>query len=160
MLFFVFSFYSIRPSLLEHGVWDQVRVDGGKEFNLICHTQEHLQKFRTNMARKPFHKSKSADVRAYASFYFNGKICRTLFRSDFYLFFLSEGIVFCMVSTVLYIKQADNGITGSSIARNFHRCFLGVNFIKMGGIDLRVKLLGIFAISFIIIYNFFIRITS
>ena len=86
VLFFVFSFDSMRPSLLEHGIWDQVRVDGGKEFNLICHTQEHLQKFRTNIARKPFHKSKSTDVRALGSFYFNEKICRTLFRSDFFFF--------------------------------------------------------------------------
>ena len=104
VLFFVFSFDSIRPSLLEHGIWDQVSVDGGKEFSLICHTQEHLQKFRTNIARKPFLKSKSTDVRALGSFYFNGKICRPLFRSDFYFIFLSEGIVICMMSTVLYIK--------------------------------------------------------
>ena len=87
-------------------------------------------------------------------------ICRTLLRSDFYLFFLSEGIVFCMISTVPYIKQADKGIADSTIARNFYQCFLRVNFIKMGGIDLRVKLVGIFIISCIFIYNFFIRITS
>ena len=74
--------------------------------------------------------------------------------------FFSEGIVFCMISTVLYIKQTDKGKSDSSIARNFHQCFLRVNFIKMGGIDLRVKLLRIFVISFIFIYTFFIRITS
>ena len=100
--------------MLGDGIWDQVRVDGGKEFNFICHTQEHLQKFRTHIIRKPFHKSMSTDVRALASFYFNGKICRTLFRSDFYLFFLSEEIVFYMISTVPYIKQADKGTTNSS----------------------------------------------
>ena len=109
-LFIVFSLYSIRPSLQEHGIWDQVRVDAGKEFNLICHTQDDLQKFRTNIARKPFHKSKSTDLRALASFYFNGKICRTLLRSDFYLFFLSEEFIFCMISTVPYKKQAEKDI--------------------------------------------------
>ena len=159
-MFFFFSFDFIRTLLLEHDIWDQVRVNGGKEFNLICHTQEHIQKFRTNIARKPFRKSKSTDVRALSSFYFNGKICWTLFKLDFHLFFFSEGIVFCMISTVLYIKQTDKGKSDSSIARNFHQCFLRVNFIKMGGIDLRVKLLRIFVISFIFIYTFFIRITS
>jgi len=44
------------------GIWDQVRVDGGKEFRLICHIQEHLQNFRMNLARKPYHQSKSTDV--------------------------------------------------------------------------------------------------
>ena len=82
-------------------------MDGGKEFNFICHAQEDLQKFRINIARKPFQKSKSIDVRALASFVFNGKVCRTMFRSGFYLVFLSEEIVFYMISTVPYIKQAD-----------------------------------------------------
>ena len=136
------------------------RVDGCKEFNLICRTQEHLQKFCTNIATKPFHKSNPIDVRALASFYFKEKICRTLFRSDFHFFFLSKGDVFCMISTVLYVKQADKGIVDRSIPRNFHRCFLRVNFIKMGGFALRVRLFGIFVISFIFICNVFIRILS
>jgi len=54
--------YILRSSLLRHGIWDQVRVDGGKEFSLICHIQEHLQSFRTNVSRKPYYKSKSTDV--------------------------------------------------------------------------------------------------
>ena len=85
-------------------------MDAGKEFNLTCHTQDNIQKFRTNIARKPFHKSNSTDstdARALACFYFNGKVCRTMFRSDFYLVFLSEEIVFYMISTARYIKQAD-----------------------------------------------------
>ena len=127
-------------------------MDGGKEFNLIFHTQEHFQKFRTNIARKLFHKSKSTDVRTLASFCFNRKICITLFRSDF--FFLSEEIVFYIISTVLYIKQAEKGLANSYIAQNFHQFFLRVNFIKMTGIDLQVKLLGIFVISFTFICKF------
>ena len=59
-------------------------------------------------------------------------------------------MVFCMISTVLYIKQADKGIKAGSIARNFYRWFLRVNFIKKGGIDLRVKLLRIFVITFLL----------
>ena len=129
-LYIVFSFYSIKPSLREHGIWDQVRVDGVKEFNLICHTQEHLQKFCTHIARKPFHKSNSTDVRAIASFYFNGKICRTLFRSDFYLFFLSDEFVFNMIFTFPYIKQAEKGIAKLFYCRKLSQMVFKSKFYK------------------------------
>ena len=54
-----------------------------------------------NIARKPFYKSKSTDARALAFFYFNGKLCRTLFRSDFYLVFL----LFRHFSDISYFLQ-------------------------------------------------------
>ena len=44
-------------------MWDQLRVDGGKEFSLVCHIQDHLQNYRTNLGRKPYFMSKSTDVR-------------------------------------------------------------------------------------------------
>ena len=51
------------------------------------------------------------DVRALASFYFNRKVFRTWFRSDFYLVFLFEENIFYLISTVPYIKQADKIIS-------------------------------------------------
>ena len=57
-LFLIFSFYSISLTLIEHGIWNQVKVDVTKEFNFICQNPKYLQKFRTNIASKLFHKSK------------------------------------------------------------------------------------------------------
>lgn len=35
-----------RPLLLSRGIWDQVRVDHGREFDLILSVQDHLMSFR------------------------------------------------------------------------------------------------------------------
>ena len=51
-----------RPILEKHGLWDQLRVDGGLEFNLICFVQDMLKDFRNNKAREPWIKAKSTDV--------------------------------------------------------------------------------------------------
>ena len=45
-----------------YGVWDQLRIDGGKEFVLISFSQEMLQDFRNNRSRIPFLSTKSTDV--------------------------------------------------------------------------------------------------
>ena len=43
-------------------MWDQVRVDGGKEFVLICHVQDILRNYRNNMLRDPYKVTKSTEV--------------------------------------------------------------------------------------------------
>ena len=42
-----------RPMLLEYGIWDQVRVDQGKEWILMLYTQELLADQRRNTSRAP-----------------------------------------------------------------------------------------------------------
>ena len=43
------------------GLWDQVRVDGRQEFNLVCHILEYLRDQRTNPAIDPFKSTKLTD---------------------------------------------------------------------------------------------------
>ncbi|KAK3738875.1 hypothetical protein QZH41_014659 [Actinostola sp. cb2023] len=52
----MFSFIPLsrRPVLLEYGLWDQVRVDCGKEFYLILFVQEALAPQRCNTLRKAY----------------------------------------------------------------------------------------------------------
>ncbi len=40
--------YYFRETSLQHGLWDQIRVDHGKEFYLLLFMQEKLAHFRTN----------------------------------------------------------------------------------------------------------------
>ena len=42
-------------------LWDQVRVDGRQEFNLVCLIQEYLRNQRRNPAVDPFKSTKSTD---------------------------------------------------------------------------------------------------
>ena len=51
-----------RPILEKRGLWDQLRVDGGLKFNLICFVQDMLTGFRCNKIRQPWIRTKSADV--------------------------------------------------------------------------------------------------
>ena len=46
---------------MTYGLWDQVRVDGGREFNLVCHIQEYLRDQRRNPAIDPFNNTNSTD---------------------------------------------------------------------------------------------------
>lgn len=32
-LFIIFSFYSVRPLLLEHGIWEKVSIDGDEYYS-------------------------------------------------------------------------------------------------------------------------------
>ena len=43
-----------RPSVLTHGLPDQIRVDFGKEFYLILFQQENLMHLRNNLERPPY----------------------------------------------------------------------------------------------------------
>ena len=44
-----------------YGLWDQVRVNGGQEFNLVCDIQEYLRDQRRNQVIYPFKSTKSTD---------------------------------------------------------------------------------------------------
>ena len=46
---------------LKYGLWDQLRVDRGGEFALICHVQETLRDHRRNTSIDPFKCTKSTD---------------------------------------------------------------------------------------------------
>ncbi|XP_062300510.1 uncharacterized protein LOC134005604, partial [Scomber scombrus] len=43
-----------RPAVLAYGMWDQVRVDHGKEFYLTLFKQELLSSYRHNQERRPY----------------------------------------------------------------------------------------------------------
>ena len=46
---------------MTYGLSDQVCVDGGQEFNLVCHIQEYLRDQRREPAIDPFKSTKSTD---------------------------------------------------------------------------------------------------
>ena len=48
--------------LEKYGIWDQLRIDGGKEFVLISHSQEFWQNYRHDKDRLPFKTTKSTEV--------------------------------------------------------------------------------------------------
>ena len=56
--------------LLQYGIWDQVRVDHGKEWTLILFAQEHLAHLRRNQNRSFYHQSTSKEVTTYNIYYF------------------------------------------------------------------------------------------
>ena len=43
-----------RPMVLRYGLFDQIRVDHGKEFYLTLYQQDNLAQFRRNTSRRPF----------------------------------------------------------------------------------------------------------
>ena len=57
----LFLFYS-RKTLLHYGLWDQVRVDHGKEFYLVLFVQEMLKLYRNNNTRQPYVQTQSKQV--------------------------------------------------------------------------------------------------
>ena len=50
-----------RKFVLKYGLWDQVRIDGGKEFILISYVQELMRNQRRNQSIDPFKSTKSTD---------------------------------------------------------------------------------------------------
>lgn len=48
-----------RETLLHYGLWDQVRVDHGKEFYLVLFVQEMLKLYRNNNTRQPYVQTQS-----------------------------------------------------------------------------------------------------
>ncbi|XP_052390355.1 uncharacterized protein LOC128026983 [Carassius gibelio] len=51
-----------RSAVLEYGIWDQVRVDHGKEFFLTLFMQEKLADHRYNTERQPYRQTSSTKV--------------------------------------------------------------------------------------------------
>ena len=52
-----------RSSVLTYGMWDQIRVDKGREFSLTLFIQERLCNHRQNVNRQPYVQSTSKAVR-------------------------------------------------------------------------------------------------
>ena len=59
-LFYSYKIFMIcyRPVLLSDGLWDQIRVDCGREFALILFVQQLLSSYRTNVHREPYLQTK------------------------------------------------------------------------------------------------------
>lgn len=51
-----------RTMVLEYGLWDQIRTDQGKEWNLLLFINEHLSNMRTDCTRPPHLQSSSKQV--------------------------------------------------------------------------------------------------
>lgn len=51
-----------RPILSQYGMWDQLRVDHGKEWFLMLFAQEQLAHLRRNQTRSPHLQSTSKQV--------------------------------------------------------------------------------------------------
>ncbi|XP_061584402.1 uncharacterized protein LOC133449284 [Cololabis saira] len=49
-----------RSAVVNHGMWDQVRVDHGREFYLCLYMQERLSRYRHNLSRPPYLQTKSS----------------------------------------------------------------------------------------------------
>lgn len=47
---------------MQYGIWDQVRVDHGKEFYLVLAVQDHLKDLRNNTRRYPYLQTQSKQV--------------------------------------------------------------------------------------------------
>ena len=54
---------STRCAVVANGMWDQVRVDHGKEFYLCLYIQEILSRHRYNLSRQPYLQTTSSRVR-------------------------------------------------------------------------------------------------
>ena len=52
-----------RETLLRYGLFDQVRVDHGREFYLVLAVQDHLKGLRNNTSRQPYIQTQSKQVR-------------------------------------------------------------------------------------------------
>lgn len=61
-LVLLYSQWCDRPIILEHGLWDQVRVDCGREFALTLFVQQSLSTLRTNTQRTPYMQTSSTLV--------------------------------------------------------------------------------------------------
>ncbi|KAL2091679.1 hypothetical protein ACEWY4_013942 [Coilia grayii] len=48
-----------RPAVTHYGMWDQLRVDHGKEFYLCLYIQERLSEYRHNRQREPYLQTQS-----------------------------------------------------------------------------------------------------
>ncbi|XP_041917008.1 uncharacterized protein LOC121681365 isoform X2 [Alosa sapidissima] len=54
-----------RSAVMKYGLWDQVRVDHGREFYLTLFMQENLKAYPHNQERRPYLQTKSTEGREY-----------------------------------------------------------------------------------------------
>ena len=59
----LFHGLTLRPMLLEYGIWDQIRVDYGTESALMLYVQDALRLRRYNSGRSPYIQSSSREVK-------------------------------------------------------------------------------------------------
>ena len=67
-------FFFFRKTTLEYGLFDQIRVDGGKQFYLILGIREHLSSCRQNQEILPYRQAESKKV-----------YCVSIESSDFFI---------------------------------------------------------------------------
>ncbi|KAI4819230.1 hypothetical protein KUCAC02_004486 [Chaenocephalus aceratus] len=51
-----------QSAVLRYGMWDQIRIDHGKEFYLTLFMQEKLADYRNNTGRQPYMQTKSTQA--------------------------------------------------------------------------------------------------
>ena len=51
-----------RKAVLEYGMFDEIRVDGGNEFFLVLGMQEQLQDLKHNQSILPYRQTESKQV--------------------------------------------------------------------------------------------------
>lgn len=50
---------------MRYGIWDQVRMDHGKEYYLMLAVQEHVKDLRNNTRKHPYLQIQSKQVKAF-----------------------------------------------------------------------------------------------
>ena len=75
-------FFFFRKTTLEYGLFDQVRVDGSKEFYLILGVQEHLSNYRQNQEILPYRQTESKKV-----------YCVSIETSDIFILVVGTAVV-------------------------------------------------------------------
>ena len=63
-----------RNAVLSHGMFDQIRVDGGKEFYLMLGVQEIFQNLRSNQTIVSYRQTQSRQVITFCSFFHNKRM--------------------------------------------------------------------------------------
>ena len=63
-------FFHIRALSQTYGLWDTVRVDGGKVFNLTVFMQPFLSHMRNDTSRLPIHRGRSTVLSCFIFRYF------------------------------------------------------------------------------------------
>ena len=53
--------FVFRPAILKYGIWDQVRMDHGREFCLVIFVQQVIAYLRADVRRPPFKQTTSTD---------------------------------------------------------------------------------------------------
>ena len=63
---------------MQYGLWDQIRVDCGKEFALLLYVQQLLAAHRTNTLRQPYMQTRSTRVCVCVHMYMYVCVCRCM----------------------------------------------------------------------------------